>query len=572
MATLDEYTAEKQAYTRYLHNEAGDKSGQTHELSTTPLFSLKAKHILENEHQEGISQSDGDHDATRAKKLLPQYGLLGFNLNGDDCIDENEPIMLNTNAPNSIFICGSQGSGKSYTLSTVLENLLRPDIAPGKAGDAVTGVVFHYDIDSSGSVAEAAHLASLGIKVQVLVSKSNEYNLRVAYFKELKGCRNLSVQPLELRSRDLSIERMNKLMAFSEQEGRVPLYMEVIQRILREMAIESEGAEFNYKNFRKRLDVESERFTREQANPMSLRLALLESFMVENARKSKDKTSLLNLQPGTLTIIDLSDPFVDASTVCVLFDICLSLIKENAPSSGLVVALDEAHKYMNKSLTATNFTDRLLTTIREQRHNGIRVIICTQEPTLSDKLLDLCSVTIVHRFTSPAWFDVIKAHIGGASSYAADKQAQQQLMLDIMGLQTGQSFVFSPSSYLWTFGGVPPMLREAKVLMKTRLRIGDDGGKSKMARSEEKEAADGRSKTVVNGVKTNGVNGVSGTNRDVKNGVNGTSGGSNNGVNGTNRDVKNGVSGTNRDGIDGIANGLAKSHVSGGLAGSRWAK
>ncbi|KAK8196093.1 hypothetical protein M8818_007246 [Zalaria obscura] len=49
-------------------------------------------------------------------------------------------------------------------------------------------------------------------------------------------------------------------------------------------------------------------------------------------------------QPGTLTIVDLSDPFLDDSTACVLFDVCLTAFEQSRPASGLVVALDEAHK------------------------------------------------------------------------------------------------------------------------------------------------------------------------------------------------------------------------------------
>lgn len=135
---------------------------------------------------------------------------------------------------------------------------------------------------------------------------------------------------------------------------------------------------------------------------MRLRLDLLQSFMrwppTKSDLKKKAPQRLLSLQPGKLTIVDLSDPFLDDATVCMLFDICLSIAKERRPPCGLVVALDEAHKYMNQSPAAANFTDRLLTTIREQRHIGTRVIISTQEPTISEKLLDLCSVSIVHQF------------------------------------------------------------------------------------------------------------------------------------------------------------------------------
>ena len=56
---------------------------------------------------------------------------------------------------------------------------------------------------------------------------------------------------------------------------------------------------------------------------------------------------------------------------------------------------------MNSSAEASVFTDTLLSVVRLQRHMGVRVIVSTQEPTISTDLLNLCSVTIVHRFTSP---------------------------------------------------------------------------------------------------------------------------------------------------------------------------
>ena len=60
-------------------------------------------------------------------------------------------------------------------------------------------------------------------------------------------------------------------------------------------------------------------------------------------------------------------------------------------------------------------TQSLLTTIREQRHKAARIIISTQEPTISPKLLDLCSVTVVHRFTSPDWLKALRNHLAGMS-------------------------------------------------------------------------------------------------------------------------------------------------------------
>ena len=145
-------------------------------------------------------------------------------------------------------------------------------------------------------------------------------------------------------------------------------------------------------------------------NLLEIRFSLLESFL-DLSKPKKGRGSVFAVQPGTLTVVDLTDPFVDASTARILFDICLKLFKNNRPACGLVVALDEAHKYMNASGAAMIFTDRLLTTTREQRHNATRVIIAIQEPTISQKLMELCSITIVHRFTSPTWFTAIKNHL-----------------------------------------------------------------------------------------------------------------------------------------------------------------
>ena len=79
------------------------------------------------------------------------------------------------------------------------------------------------------------------------------------------------------------------------------------------------------------------------------------------------------------------------------------------------MALDEAHKYMTESSECQTLTDSLLSTIRLQRNLGARIIISTQEPTISPKLLDLCSVAIIHRFTSLDWLNSLKKHLAGAS-------------------------------------------------------------------------------------------------------------------------------------------------------------
>ncbi len=70
---------------------------------------------------------------------------------------------------------------------------------------------------------------------------------------------------------------------------------------------------------------------------------------------------------------------------------------------------------MTGSAESETLTESLLSAIRLQRHLAARIFISTQEPTVSPGLLDLCSATIVHRFTSPAWLKTLSQHLAGAS-------------------------------------------------------------------------------------------------------------------------------------------------------------
>lgn len=106
----------------------------------------------------------------------------------------------------------------------------------------------------------------------------------------------------------------------------------------------------NYKDFREKITLE--KFNDGQRAMLYTRLQLLESFMLlpwlhdDDARERAKiaKPGIWSFKPGTLTIVDLSCPFVDESAACAMFNICLALFLESREKAGLIVALDEAHK------------------------------------------------------------------------------------------------------------------------------------------------------------------------------------------------------------------------------------
>lgn len=173
---------------------------------------------------------------------FPQYGLLGLRCETYGEGEEPEPfqpdtsdakqnlLYVNVAAPHSTFICGSQGSGKSHTLSCLLENALLKPNAAGEIQKPLSAVVFHYDkftSFASTQVCEAAWLCTAGIPVRVLVSPSNLLAMKRLYGEAFKNAkRKPEVHPLYFTESQLNIAMMKTLMGVGD-DGNTPLYMDV---------------------------------------------------------------------------------------------------------------------------------------------------------------------------------------------------------------------------------------------------------------------------------------------------------------------------------------------------------
>ncbi|XP_044717405.1 P-loop containing nucleoside triphosphate hydrolase [Hirsutella rhossiliensis] len=423
-------------------------SQDEHQVSGAPIFTESVRKY---------AQGPGN-------RPFQQYGLLGGDsvkmasssvFTGSLVAADNDPrIFYNVAAPASVFVCGSQGSGKSHTLSCILENCLIPSPA-SVLPRPLTGIVFHYDTfvsDTGGAPCEAAYLASSkGVQVRVLCPPTNIVKIKKIY----SALPRVTVEELRLDESDLNTKRMLDLMAVSSvQGGGMPLYLHVVTRILRDLRIlqQKAGGNFNYTAFRRELELQD--LAPGQMGPLQQRLDTLESFMPQQQVQTPSKKqngaapapakragNVWTPKAGQLTIIDLSCPCITQEAACALFNICLSLFLEQNSQIGRIIALDEAHKYMTDSDECATLTETLLATIRLQRHLGTRVVISTQEPTVSPKLLDLCSITIVHRFTSPDWFRSLKQHLAGANNLA-------QGMDGTSVISTGEGLLFSPSALI----------------------------------------------------------------------------------------------------------------------------
>lgn len=168
------------------------------ELSSTPLFTE-------------LVRQHANSDSGPTGSAFTQYGLLGGDVGKLRGIKDNHDfpevgddprLYYNIKAPSSVFICGSQGSGKSHTLSCLLENCLIQTDA-NTLPRPLTGIVFHYDpffSEAGGKPCEAAYISSHpDVKVRVLCPPTNVTHIKVRgsegnttnnVFLLLTGCRN----------------------------------------------------------------------------------------------------------------------------------------------------------------------------------------------------------------------------------------------------------------------------------------------------------------------------------------------------------------------------------------------
>lgn len=97
------------------------------------------------------------------------------------------------------------------------------------------------------------------------------------------------------------------------------------------------------------------------------------------------------------------------------------------------------------------------------------------EPTVSPELIAFCSITVIHRFTSPTWFAALSKHINAI-------EVGQGTMTDIECLEIGEALVYAPSAVLGKKDDETLIKATGQSLkLSIRNRVNLDGGLSVMA-------------------------------------------------------------------------------------------
>jgi len=420
----------------------------SHQLSDSTLNLSRIRtdneiSIVSNAHVPKFDVLLGENSATN------QYGILGKA--GD------RVLALDLSGTNTISLFGAQGGGKSYTVGTILEMATKLFAGVNRLPSPLASVVFHYhesqdyepefvsmvtanSRETELSILEQTYSVKPGaLEDVVILTPADKVELRKSEFP------SVIVRPINFASSELQIKDWRFLMGVTGTQ----MYMKQINLILRQMrsGITLESL---------RQEIQSSDLSDSQKNIALTRLRFADGFINDQQRLGD------MLRPGRLIIVDLRDELIEKDEALGLFVVMLNIFASAGRSEGFnkMIVFDEAHKYMNDPDLTTHIVD----VIRQMRHQGVSIVIASQDPpSLPAAIIELSSLIILHRFNSPQWLKHVQRSITALSDLTPGQLA---------ALRAGEAFV-------WAAKATERIFTQKAVRMQFRPRVTQHGGTTK---------------------------------------------------------------------------------------------
>jgi len=380
-----------------------------------------------------------------------QYGILGKS--------GGKLLALDLNGTNTISLFGVQGGGKSYTVGTIVEMATRPLPGINLLPAPLATVIFHYH-ESQDYPPEFVSMVRPNDKEDEIKALAQEYGARPAELQDVLILTSadklaarraefpgIQVEPISFSSQELSFKDWRFLMGVVGNQ----MYMKQINMIMRQLR-----QQMTLDTLRE--EIEGSDLTDSQKNIANIRLDFAAQFIDDERNLAE------TLKPGRLIIVDLRDEFIDKDEALGLFVVMLNIFANAGHDEGYnkLIVFDEAHKYMDNEDLTTHIVD----VIRQMRHQGVSVLIASQDPpSLPNAIIELSSLVVLHRFNSPQWLRHIQKSITALSDLTPQQMA---------ALAPGEAFVWSTKS-------TERIFTQKAVKIRFRPRFSQHGGSTKTA-------------------------------------------------------------------------------------------
>ena len=423
---------------------------------------VEVKNELTEHHTfiEGIDQNDQLKETTQfefdilignSSRKSAQFGILGETNLG-------KKIAIDLNETSTISLFGVQGAGKSYTIGTITEMVLKQFEHVNLLPSPLASVIFHYsdsmdykpeftsmihDNDNEfelNKLKERYGAVPGNIKDVILLTPKDKVKERQSEYPSIQ------VHPIAFNSKELNIQDWMFILGAIGNEST---YIKQLKAIMKD----------NRDNIT--IDGLSESIENSMMLSKGQKALALQKLSFAKEYVNDDSSLKEFLKPGRLIIVDLRDEFIVKDSALGLFVIMLNIFSSvknyNGTHFNKFIVFDEAHKYMdNKELT-----DNIVTAIREMRHKGVSIMIASQDPpSLPNEIIELSKIVLLHKFNSPGWIKHIQKSITQFSSLKAS---------DMIALKTGEAFLWAEKASLNSISVTP-------VKISTRPRVTKHGG------------------------------------------------------------------------------------------------
>lgn len=396
-----------------------------------------------------------------------QFGVLGKST--------DKILGLDLNGTNTISLFGVQGGGKSYTVGSVVEMATQPFPKVNLLPSPLATVIFHYH-ESQDYQPEFVSMVNTNSNADEVQRLQQEYGISPGQLKDViiltapgkikerqAEFPGVQVEPLFFASDELSFKDWRFLMGAVGNQ----MYMKQINMIMRDLrhdlTLDALQAE-----------IEDSDLSKSQKRTARVRLEIAGQFIRDSqlelnpiAGFTETKRRLSDwLKPGRLIIVDLRDEFIDKDEALGLFVVMLNIFanagRDAERSFNKLIVFDEAHKYMDNP----ELTGHIVDVIRQMRHQGVSVLIASQDPpSLPNAIIELSSVVILHRFNSPLWLK----HVQRSITALADLTSAQ-----MAALRPGEA-------YVWANKSTERVFTQKAVKVQFRPRVTQHGGGTKEA-------------------------------------------------------------------------------------------
>lgn len=373
-------------------------------------------------------------------------------------VSNGRVIGMDLNECNTISLFGVQGAGKSYTIGSVTEMVLKQYSKVNKLPAPMAGVIFHYSesMDYAPEFTsmvypndEAGQLAKLkaeygaeahSVEDVILLAPEAQVELRKAQYPDLE------VHAIGFDSSELAVRDWLFLLAAL---GNDSAYIKELKQIMKACRYNMSLA-----NIRQGV-ASSDHLSTSQRALANTKLDFAEEYISDGCKLQQ------YLRPGRLIIVDLRDEFIEKEEALGLFVVMLNIFSSVMTVDGKAfnkfIVFDEAHKYMNNR----ELVDSITTAIREMRHKGVSIMIASQDPmSLPTEIIELSSMVVMHRFSSPAWVKHVQKAITPLQTLTATEMA---------ALGSGEA-------YLWANKATDKAITQRPIKISIRPRVTKHGG------------------------------------------------------------------------------------------------